>query len=148
MPAGNYFFVDTNVLLCAIDLANPKKRHAAQGWIDALWKAAAGRISWQVLHEFYVNAEKKLGMPRVAARKTVTMFATWKPGEVGFGAIERSWHWIDHAQVSYWDGLILASAEQAGCRWLLSEDFQEGREFGPIVVINPFSREPQELGLE
>ena len=49
----------------------------------------------------------------------------------------------DRAGVSYWDALILASAEGQGCHGLLSEDFQPGREYGPVRVVNPFVTDPQ-----
>jgi predicted nucleic acid-binding protein len=39
---------------------------------------------------------------------------------------------------SFWDALVLRSAQQAGCRVLLSEDFLEGREIDGIQVVNPF----------
>jgi predicted nucleic acid-binding protein len=57
--------------------------------------------------------------------------------------IRRAWHWMDEAQLSYWDALILSSsAEASGCQWLLSEDFQNGRAYGSVTVINPFSQAP------
>jgi predicted nucleic acid-binding protein len=54
----------------------------------------------------------------------------------------RAWHWTDEAQVSYWDRLILAAAERAGCKRLLSEDFQSGRLYGSVRVVNPFRERP------
>jgi predicted nucleic acid-binding protein len=43
----------------------------------------------------------------------------------------------------YWDALILTSAETLGCRWLLTEDFQEGRKYGSVEVVNPFTAAPK-----
>jgi predicted nucleic acid-binding protein len=34
--------------------------------------------------------------------------------------------------------LIVAAAEDAGCRWLISEDFQHGQRIGPLTIENPF----------
>jgi len=59
--------------------------------------------------------------------------------------VERAWHWIDTAQVRFWDGLILASAEILGCRWLLTEDFQHARKYGAVQVMNPFRAEPDSV---
>jgi predicted nucleic acid-binding protein len=39
---------------------------------------------------------------------------------------------------SFWDALVLRSAQQSGCRVLLSEDFQHGRAIDGIQVVNPF----------
>jgi len=45
---------------------------------------------------------------------------------------------MDRAGISYWDSLILAASESLQCRWLLSEDFQAGRTYGSVEVVNPF----------
>src|SRR5207248_449876 len=148
MSADERFFVDTNVLLYAADPADPVKQRAARLWITALWEQGAGSLSWQVLHEFYVNATRKLRVPTPKARATIEVFASWQPIETGFGMIQRAWHWADHAQLTYWDGLIIAAAEQAGCTWLLSEDFQADRKLGFVTVINPFHGRPERFGLK
>jgi hypothetical protein len=38
------------------------------------------------------------------------------------------------------DASGVAKAEDAGCRGLVSEDFQHGRRFGSLVVENAFRR--------
>ena len=48
-------FVDTNVPIYALDEADPKKQQPARGWRAELWKSRRGRISFQVLQEFYVK---------------------------------------------------------------------------------------------
>jgi predicted nucleic acid-binding protein len=147
MSVDERFFVDTNVLLYSLDPAHRGKQRAAHRWLAALWEHGNGRLSWQVLHEFYVNAVRKVSVPKSKARATVETFSLWRPVETGLGLIRRAWHWTDEAQLSYWDGLIVAAAEQAGSAWLLSEDFQIGRKFGPVTVISPFHAEPDEFGL-
>jgi predicted nucleic acid-binding protein len=67
----------------------------------------------------------------------------WDPLEFHTAIVERAWHWTDDAGLNYWDALILAAAEAAGCRYLLSEDFQEGRRYGAVEVINPFRTGPE-----
>ncbi len=148
MSADERFFVDTNVLLYTADPADPAKQRAARLWLTALWEQGAGSLSWQVLHEFYVNAVRKFRVPAPKARATVEVFASWQPIETGFGLIQRAWHWTDEAQLTYWDGLIVAAAEQAGCAWLLSEDLQAGRKLGSVTVVNPFHDRPVKFGLE
>jgi len=56
--------------------------------------------------------------------------------------VEHAWHWMDKAQLRFWDGLIVAAAERTRCRYLLSEDFQEGRESGSVTILNPFKTSP------
>jgi predicted nucleic acid-binding protein len=43
----------------------------------------------------------------------------------------------DH-QLSIWDAAILATASAAGCRLVLSEDFQNGFSWVGVTVTNPF----------
>ena len=66
---------------------------------------------------------------------------------MSFSVVERGWYWMDHAQLSYWDSIILASAERLGCSMLLSEDFQTGRSFDGVRVISPFDDSPEGLRL-
>ncbi len=147
MSAGDRFFVDTNVLLYSVDAASPVKQQAARLWIDALWENGSGALSWQVLHEFYVNAIRKMRVSKKLARQLTEDFAQWRPPEMTIGLIRRAWHWSDQAQLSHWDSLIVAAAERMQCSWLLSEDFQTGRRFDSVTIVNPFLHTPEEFGL-
>jgi len=148
MPAADRFFVDTNVLLYEIDASAPIKQRQARSWINRLWEENAGALSWQVLHEFYVNATRKLRDPAFHARSVVELFTQWQPVDTTHALIQRGWYWTDAAHLSYWDALIVAAAERSGCQWLLSEDFQAGQKLGSITVINPFGKFPEEFGLK
>lgn len=141
MP-GDSVFVDTNVLLYSFDTRHAAKRAQAGHWLDYLWRSGEGRLSWQVLHEFYSNAILKLGAPALEAREAVSLFSRWRPGGMEFAVVERSWYWMDQAHLSYWDSLILASAERLGCALLLSEDFQSGSSYEGVRVVNPFEQPP------
>ncbi len=140
-PAGSVF-VDANVLLYSIDTRNPVKQARAQAWLDYLWQHGEGRLSWQVLHEFYANAVRKTGMPVAQAREMFMVFTHWTPAGFDTALVERGWYWMDDAQLSYWDSLILASAERLGCTILLTEDFQTGRRYGSVQAIDPFRTGP------
>ena len=142
---GNLWFVDSNVLLYRHDARNPAKRLRAGLWLDPLGDAALARISWQVLNEFYDNATRKFGLSRALAREAVTLYQSWKPLEFNVGVMQRAWHWTDRAQLRHWDALVLASAEILRCRYLLSEDFQHGRTYGSVRVVNPFAVTPEEM---
>ena len=147
MNGGDSFFVDSNVLLYWIGPATESKRTAATIWISSLWNHEAGRISWQVIQEFYSNATGKLRVPPALARYSAEQLMAWDPEAPSLAMLRRAWHWCDKAQINYWDAMIVAAAEQSGSRWLLSEDFQTGRTFGEVTVLNPFERAPAEFGL-
>ena len=138
MTVGESFFVDSNLLLYYVDPQNAQKQARATEWLDNLWIAGTGRLSWQVLHEFYWNAVRKMQM-EPAARQIVEDLAHWKPVDTSIGLIQQAWHWMDSAQIPYGDALIVAAAQRSGARYLLSEDFQPGREYEGVRIVNPFT---------
>jgi predicted nucleic acid-binding protein len=142
MTGDGPVFVDTNVLLYWIDTAHLGKQQTSRAWVAALWESGIGRTSWQVLNEFYVNATRKLHAPAKDVQSIVEAYAQWHPAGFGLGLVRRAWEWADSTGVPYWDALILSAAEQTGCRYLLSEDFQHGRVYGSLRVINPFQTDP------
>ena len=144
MSVGDSFFVDSNILLYQFDGVRPEKQYAADQWMTALWEGSAGRISWQVIHEFYANGVRRLAIPAPTARSAVNRLIEWRPLPPLHTTIERAWHWCDTAQVNFWDdAMIVDAAEQSGCQWLLSEDFQQ--RFASVTVVSPFARRPAEF---
>jgi predicted nucleic acid-binding protein len=141
------FFVDSNLLLYFVDPTEREKRARATEWLEALWAAGAGRLSWQVLNEFYWNAVKKMRLRPAKAREIVEDLSHWSPVSNSLGVVQDAWRWMDTAQVAYWDALILAAARRAGSRYLLSEDFQAGRRYEDVEVLNPFEHAPSDFSL-
>jgi predicted nucleic acid-binding protein len=147
MSAAEASFVDTNLLLYAFGTVHPEKNAIARQWLRGLWATGSGRLSYQVLNEFYANAIRKIGVPVPTARAAVLGWMEWRPVDMSLGLLERAWHWMDAAQLSYWDSLILAAAEISDCRWLLTEDMQHDRTFASVTVVNPFRVSPTDFGL-
>lgn len=138
-------FVDSNVFLYAIDDADPEKQQAARNWRAELWKSRRGRISFQVLGEFYVNAVRKQPSVREEARAEIRDLLAWRPVVSDAALLERGWKLQDRYQLSYWDALIVAAASAASCRYLLTEDLQTGQKLDGIEVVNPFLRAPDSV---
>jgi predicted nucleic acid-binding protein len=53
-------FVDTNILVYALDAGAREKQRQAAAWTESVWRSGRGRVSTQVLHEFYVTVTQKL----------------------------------------------------------------------------------------
>ena len=132
-------FLDTNVLVYALDESEPQKRDTAR---RLLGSSDYGEfvLSAQILSEFYVVATRRLAQPvaediAVAAVDQLSQLpiVSIDPTLVK-DAIELS----RSAQVSYWDGLVVAAAAKAGCQRLLKEDLNNGQTIGSIQVENPF----------
>jgi predicted nucleic acid-binding protein len=140
-----FVFVDSSVLLYAVDEADRKKQQAAREWRAELWKSRRGRVSFQVLGEFYVNAVRKQPSAREEARAEIRDLLAWNPVVADAAQLERGWKIQDRYRLSYWDALIVAAAKAASCRYLLTEDLQAGQELDGIEVVNPFLRSPKSV---
>ncbi|MDR0593628.1 MAG: PIN domain-containing protein [Bifidobacteriaceae bacterium] len=135
-------FIDTNVLLYARDLRDPAKRAIAVAWLRHLAATGQGRISTQVLVEFYAAAThpQKLALPTAQARAGVEALSHWRPVASDLTLWREAWCLADSHSLSWWDSMILAAARQAGCRAILSEDLQDGLLVdGVLAVVNPFT---------
>jgi predicted nucleic acid-binding protein len=138
-------FVDTNVLIYALDEADLRKHQAARVWRAELWKTGRGRISYQVLEEFYVKVTQKWPSARGQARAEVRDLLAWRPVAVNAALLEQGWRIQDRYRLSFWDALIVAAARAASCRYLLTEDLQADQDLDGVVVVNPFLRDPATL---
>jgi predicted nucleic acid-binding protein len=137
-------FVDTNVLLYEWDGSDANKQRRAIEWMRHLWETQSGRLSSQVLVEFYRGATQKLrpALSTANAQNHVRTLDAWEPVAIDVQVIGAAWREQERFKLSWWDALIVAAAQRAGCRTLLSEDFQAGQEFGDLTVVNPFATAP------
>jgi predicted nucleic acid-binding protein len=140
-------FVDTNVFLYTVDARDLPKQTRARDWVRWCWTQETGRISTQVLNEFYNNAITRFRtvMPVQQARAQVRNLRQWQPPHLDTYVIDGAWALQDRYALSYWDALIVSSAQQQGCHYLLSEDLQHQQRFETVQVINPFLIGPDEL---
>jgi predicted nucleic acid-binding protein len=135
---GDKAFVDTNVLLYAVDTSSPAKRARAVSLLAEF--AGSIVISTQVLLEFYVTATRKLAKPLLPeeAERRVHELSGTDVVEVTVPLVRTAVALSREHRLSLWDALIVESARARGCRRLFSEDLQHGREFGIVRVENPF----------
>lgn len=132
-------FVDTNILIYAHDLDAGVKRERAMAKLRELWDSGAGRLSVQVLQEFYVNATQKLTTPiaRSTAREVIKTYGVWVHHATTVETVTRATELAELARISFWDALIVASAEEVDAEELLSEDLNDGQAIAGIKVVNP-----------
>lgn len=133
-------FVDSNILIYAHDLDAGDKREIAAAKLEELWDTEGGRLSTQALQEFYVNATRKLKAPieRGRAREIVRAYANWVHTYTTPTTILRGIDIAENWQLSFWDAMILASAEESGCETILTEDLNHEQVIAGVKVINPF----------
>ena len=143
-------FVDTNVFVYRHDSSDPSKQACAEQWIRLLAHSRSGRLSFQVLQELYVTLthEQRLNFDRLEAQEIVKVLATWQPVAADLAMLNRAWILQDRFPLSWWDALIITAAQTCECKVLLTEDLQDGQEFGAVRVVNPFAlpdRTPEEI---
>ena len=133
-------FVDANILIYSEDGADPAKQQAALAWLAVLWQRGMGRISTQVLNEFYLLATRKIQPPMPAgdARAEVRRYELWQPWQTDHATVESAWAVESRYGLHYRDSLVVAAAQHLGCRYLLSEDLAHEQHYGGVQVINPF----------
>jgi predicted nucleic acid-binding protein len=134
-------FVDTNILVYAHDADAGAKRDRAIETLRRLWDANTGRLSVQVLQEFYVNVTQKLATPlaRATAREVLSAYGAWVREPMTVATVRRATDLAEMARLSFWDALIVAAAEQAGAGELYTEDLNSGQMIAGVVVVNPLS---------
>ncbi len=132
-------FVDTNILVYAHDADAGMKHERAVSILKELWDKDTGRMSVQVLQEFYINVTKKLTtrLARSSAREVVEIYAAWIHEPTTPETVLRATDIAELAQISFWDALILASAEKSGAATLYSEDLNHGQSIVGIQIVNP-----------
>lgn len=131
-------FFDTNVLVYADDSAAPAKMRRALELIAEHRRAGSGVVSLQVLQEYFVTVTRKLRVDPRSARRKVELLAEFDVATPEVADILAAIDLTRLHNFSFWDALVLRSAQQAGCAMLFSEDMQHSREMDGLRIINPF----------
>lgn len=132
------FFLDTNVILYALDRGAPAKRSLAADWLTELAARGAIVISPQVLNEAASVLLHKLKIDAGVVRKAVLGIAGWCTAPFGPVTTDHAVQVHQRYGFNWWDCLIVASALATPCDCLLTEDLQDGQNLGGLQIINPF----------
>lgn len=127
-------FFDTNVLLYLVS-ADSRKADRAESLL-----AQGGHVSVQVLNEFASAARRKAAMPWEEIREVLgTVRQVCSVQTLTVATHDRALELAARHRLGFYDASIVASALDAGCATLYSEDLQDGRLFaGKLRVRNPF----------
>jgi predicted nucleic acid-binding protein len=133
-------FVDTNVLVYALDEDQGKRHETARALVENLWESEQGVLSTQVLQELYVTLTRRLRKPmtRPRARAIVERYATWPTHQVTTDDILAASELEQRHSLSFWDALIVVAAQRLRASRVVTENMQPDRAFGGVRISNPF----------
>jgi predicted nucleic acid-binding protein len=134
-------FVDTNIFVYANDQHEPRKRDISIELIRELAVNGDGVISYQVMHEFFNVVLKKTSRKMSPGEANLFLDEVFRPllaVPTSFSLVSDAIRIQDRYRLSWYDSLIVAAAQYAGCKLLYSEDLQHGQQFGAVTVRNPF----------
>jgi predicted nucleic acid-binding protein len=130
-------FFDTNVIVHAFRRDDPRSQ------VAETLLAAGGALSVQVLNEFVSVARRKLGRRWEEVRRALNILHTLCPAPVPLTVEthEAALRIAEKHGYGIYDALVIASALEAGCATLYSEDLHDGQTFdGQLTIRNPFTR--------
>jgi len=134
-------FVDTNVFVYAFDKGSSPKKRVAERLINQLMEEDRLRVSTQVLQELFVTLTRKVSQ-RCSSEEALAVLedlAAWPLMVIDYAAIRAAAGLADHAQLTFWDALVVVAAERTGASVLYTEDLNDGQEILGVRISNPFA---------
>ncbi|MEW5897938.1 MAG: PIN domain-containing protein [Bacillota bacterium] len=138
--SGERQFVDTNILVYAHDKSAGERHTRAKGLVTGLWETRSGCLSVQVLQEFYVTVTQKVSRPLAPeeASRIIFSLSHWHVHTPLAADILEAIKIQQRYRLSFWDAMIIRSAQALGCGVLWTEDLNPGQVYGGVKVFNPF----------
>ena len=134
-------FIDTNVWVYALSAQDHKKKKIAVDLIAKSYRDDVICVSSQVLKEFANFAFKKTKKSAVEINAMLskigsyTFVADTKELVADGVAGKEAW------QVGFYDALMIAAANKAGCSTIFTEDLNDGQRYDKVTAANPFGHE-------
>jgi predicted nucleic acid-binding protein len=137
---------DTNVLVYATATAGDGRVSRARDLLARAMQVTNAVFLLQSLAEFSSVAVRKAGIPVENVARIVKAWCAVLPIQSAdesdlLLALEA----VRAHHLAFWDAMLWASAQRAGVRQILTEDFQDGFVLGDVTFINPFKSENNAL---
>lgn len=132
------FSLDANVLVYAADRAAGERHDRALEILDRAVRRDCA-LTLQALAEFFHVTTRKRLVARAEAAAQLRDWATEFPIVAAEpGALLAALEFAIDRRFSWWDALLLATADRHGCEIVLSEDMQDGARVGGVTILDPF----------
>jgi predicted nucleic acid-binding protein len=133
---GDRIFFDTNMLIYAYSEAGPRTKVA-----EALL-VQGGVVGVQVLNEFASVARRKLKLPWETILEILRSIRVLcpSPAPVTLKTHEKASQIARRYGYQIYDAVVIASALEASCHTLYTEDLHDGQVIEGLTIRNPFPR--------
>lgn len=132
-------FLDTNILVYVADQRDSDKHRIATELLDAALDGRMEcRISTQTLSEFANVALKKLLLDTELIEEYVEVFKSIGLVLPDAEIVQRALQVKRRYDIQFYDAMMIAAAERAGCNEILSEDLSDGQSYFGVTARNPF----------
>jgi predicted nucleic acid-binding protein len=132
-------FVDTNVLVYAIETGRPEARKGSKA--RQILKNERVCLSTQVLGEFYQAVISPRRQTALTHDEAIAWIQLWKRYDIDgiqVPHVDLALQLTEKFRVNYYDALIIATARLRGCSVVYSEDLNDGQDYDGVRVENPF----------
>jgi predicted nucleic acid-binding protein len=139
VTADTRFTLDTNILVYSVDRTEGLRHDLSR---DIVVRAVRGNcwLTLQAISEFYsAVTRKRIMLAPQAAALAETWLTAFRCAPASPGAVRRALTDARLGRASYWDALLVATADEIGCNVVLTEDLTDGAIFGGITVHHPFA---------
>jgi predicted nucleic acid-binding protein len=131
----DFAFIDTNILIYAFSENDLSKKILAINAIDMYTCI----VSTHILNEFSNVCIKKLHYPIDQIHESIDQILdVCDLFIVDETVIHDALNIYDRYRFSYYDSIVVASAVKCSCRFLLSEDLNDGQIIGNTTITNIF----------
>ncbi len=133
-------FIDTNIWVYALSSQDHAKKKVAVELIAKTYRDDMICVSSQVLKEFANFAFRKTRKSAAEINAMLSRIGSYTfvadTKELVADGVTGRETW----QVGFYDALIIAAANKAGCTTIFTEDLNNGQKYGNVVAINPFDQ--------
>ena len=132
------FTLDTNVLLYALDRRGEQRHSIAEDIINRAVLVDCW-LTLQSISEFYYAATRKRVVAVDEARdQALDWLSMFQIAAASPTAVRAALTVAASGRASYWDALLVATAAEAGCTAILTEDLADDTTLSGVRIINPF----------
>jgi predicted nucleic acid-binding protein len=134
--------VDTNLLVYAHDRGEPEKQQQAIRVLDALEATGDGRLTAQVLGEFFratTRSHASMLTLEQAQQQVDNFIQTWTVMDTTAMVVQEAVRGVRMHRLSYYDAQVWAAARLNQIAIVFSEDFTDGHTVEGVRFVDPFS---------